>query len=66
MSAKLRRLEISKCADDTLAELKISNLPVNPVEIARRKEIIVKSWEPKKPGISGFLMKQGDFQKPLA
>lgn len=60
MSTRLRLLEVAKCAEDLIGDLGFAALPINPVQIALRKEIEVQSWEPTKPGVSGFLMKQGD------
>ena len=58
MISRIRRLEVARCAEDVAKEF--SSLPVDPVLIAERKDITVRSWEPKKQGVSGFLMKQGD------
>lgn len=58
MMSKIRRLEVVRCADEVAKEF--SSLPIDPVAIAKRKDITVQSWEPKKQGVSGFLMKQGD------
>lgn len=60
MISKIRRLEIAKCAEDLIKELQITSLPVNPIEIAKSRDITVNSWEPKISGVSGFLIQQGD------
>src|SRR5260221_13774587 len=59
MISKIRRLEIIKCAEDLVAELKISSFPVSPIEIAKGRGITVQAWEPKSAGIAGFLMIRG-------
>lgn len=58
MISPIRRLEVVRCAEEVAKEF--SALPIDPVAIAKRKDITVQSWEPKKQGVSGFLMKQGD------
>jgi hypothetical protein len=60
MLSKLRRLEVEKCAENLVKELDLRSLPIKPIEIAGKRDILVQSWEPKKKGVSGFLMKQGD------
>lgn len=60
MISKIRRLEIVKCAEDKIKELQITSLPIDPIKIAGDHEITVQSWEPKSPGVSGFLMRRGD------
>ncbi len=60
MISKVRQCEIAGCAEDLLTELGLTSLPIKPIEIAGRKDIVVQSWEPKQLGVSGFLMKRGD------
>jgi hypothetical protein len=58
MISKIRRLEITRCAEDLVRGR--GPLPIDPIKLAREKGIEVRSWRPSKPGVSGFLMKQGD------
>lgn len=54
----VRRREITCCA--TEARGGGGSLPVDPMVIAKGREITVMAWEPKELGIAGFLMKRGD------
>lgn len=54
-----KKIEIVAQASEVLGDTWTS-LPVKPMAIAESRDIIVKPWKPVKPGISGFLMKQGD------
>lgn len=58
MTSKIRRLEVARCAEDLVRDR--ATLPIDPITLARGKDIEVRPWQPQKPGISGFLMKQGD------
>jgi len=60
MLSKIRRLEVVKCAEDLVKDLRIEVFPVDPIRIARDRGITVQSWRPSKKGVSGFLMKNGD------
>jgi hypothetical protein len=60
MISKVRRLAVSKCAEDLVTGLQIAALPIDPIRIALDRGITVQSWKPKKQGVSGFLMKQGN------
>ncbi len=56
--SKIRSLEISRIAEEVVA--RATALPIEPRRIATDCQITIRSWEPEKQGISGFLMKQGD------
>lgn len=58
MISRIRRLEVVRNAEEVAKGF--SSLPVDPVAIAQAKDITVQSWEPKRQGVSGFLMKKGD------
>ena len=58
MISKIRRLEVTRCAEDLVRDR--STFPINPFQMAKDKDIEVRSWRPTKHGISGFLMKEGD------
>jgi len=58
MISRIRRLEVVRNAEEVAKGF--ASLPVDPLAIANSKEIIVQSWEPKRQGVSGFLMKKGD------
>jgi hypothetical protein len=51
-----------KCAEDVVADpvFGISALPVDPLAIARKKDILLNPFKPSKPGILGVMMKHGD------
>ena len=50
----------SQCAEQLLRDLGISSLPVDPVAIAARHDIVVRPKANAEPGISGLLVKVGD------
>jgi hypothetical protein len=56
--SRIRSLEIGKIAEEVVAG--VTTLPIEPRQIATDRQITIRSWEPEKQGISGFLMKQGD------
>lgn len=58
MISKIRRAEVIRCAEEVASVF--SSLPVDPTSLAESKGITVQSWEPKRQGVSGFLMKNGD------
>jgi Zn-dependent peptidase ImmA (M78 family) len=58
MISKIRRLEVVRNAEE--AAKGFESLPVDPIAIAKAKDIIVQSWNTTKQGVSGFLMKKGD------
>ena len=60
MISGLREQQIHQCAIETVQDNGFSALPVDPKAIAARARIELKSWKPNKPGISGFLMRQGE------
>ena len=60
LSPKLSQLEAERCANDLLDEMGIASLPILPIEIATRKEILVKPFSADKPGIAGYLMMVGN------
>jgi hypothetical protein len=60
MLSKIRRLEVVKCAEDLVKDLRIEAFPIDPIRIAQDRGITVQSWKPSKKGVSGFLMKNGD------
>lgn len=47
-------------AEELIRKLKIADLPVDPIGIARQHGIEVKAKPSSSPGVSGFLMKVGD------
>ncbi|GIK23628.1 MAG: hypothetical protein BroJett005_30420 [Ignavibacteriota bacterium] len=47
-------------AEELIRKLKIADLPVDPIDIARQHGIEVKAKPSSSPGVSGFLMKVGD------
>ena len=51
-----------KCAEEVVADpdFGISSLPVDPLAIAKKKDILLNPFNPSKPGIFGVMMKQGD------
>lgn len=59
LSHKLSQLEAEKCAREVLDELEILSLPVKPIRIAERKDILVKPFSADKSGIAGCLMMNG-------
>ena len=62
MNSKLREQEVRKVARGVLRELDLERLPVNPREIASRRDIEVRPWVSAKKGVSGFLMhSEGEF-----
>jgi len=60
MISGLREQQILQCALETVQDNGFSALPVDPRTIAARAGIGLRSWEPDKAGISGFLMRHGD------
>lgn len=58
MISKIRSLEVAKAADEVVAGQ--AALPVDPLKIAQSRDVMVKAIESNTPGVSGFLMKQGD------
>lgn len=60
MNDKLLRRAGEARAEEVLRDRGIGALPVDPVALARRKEILVQPKESLEPGVSGFLMKVGD------
>ena len=50
----------ASCAEKLVSELGLTNLPIDPFEIARRHDIAIKPKPSNTPGVSGFLMKVGD------
>lgn len=59
LSPKLSQQEAERCAHEVLADLQIITLPVLPIRIAERRDILVKPFPSDKPGIAGCLMMQG-------
>lgn len=61
MSLKAPRLIIAEAtARQVLAEMKINRLPVDPIAIARSKEIVVQAKPPANDGFSGMLARVGE------
>ena len=58
MISKIRGMEVIHCAEELVKGR--ATLPIDPIQLAKDKDIEVRSWRPSKRGISGFLMKQGD------
>ncbi len=58
MISKIRALEVAKAADEVVAGQ--AALPIDPFKIAHSRDIMAKAIESNAPGVSGFLMKQGD------
>src|SRR5581483_5537867 len=58
LSPKLSQQEAERCARDLLDEMEIAALPVLPIEIAKRKDILVQPFRSDKPGFAGCLMMQ--------
>lgn len=58
--SKLRLLEIEKIAEDILKGMDIDTLPVNPFEIAEKKEILLKPMPDMSAGVSGMLIRVGE------
>ena len=58
MISKVQRLEVTRAAEDVVKDA--TSLPINPIQIARSRDITVESWDPTERGVSGFLMKQGN------
>lgn len=58
MISKLRRLEVAKTAEDVV-KVAVA-LPIDPIAIAKNHDILVQPMAPKQPGVSGFLMRQGN------
>jgi len=62
MISKLRQQQVTRCAEDVVCDpdYGFSSFPVDPLIIAKKKEILLNPFKPTKPGILGVLMKQGD------
>ncbi len=62
MISTARRAEITQQVFDVLDDNQdvVLGLPVDPILIARKADIEVKSWKPDKEGVSGVLMKVGE------
>ena len=60
MISGLREQQICQCAQTTANDNGFSALPVDPKVIAAKAQIELRSWEPTKVGISGFLMRHGN------
>ncbi len=60
MITRLRLLEIQGLAREKLVQYDRMHLPVRPKEFARQLDILVKSFSPPQPDISGFLMQLGN------
>src|SRR5437762_3459407 len=60
LSPKLSEQEAKKCAHEVLVEMQITPLPVLPIEVAKRKEIIVQSFPSGKHGVAGCLIMRGN------
>jgi len=58
--SRVRQREVAGRAEDLIKELGLSSLPIKPIEIAQRKDILVQAWDAPQAGVSGFLMKNGD------
>ena len=58
MISKIRKLSIEQWADEVTSEF--AQLPINPIAIAKSRDIAVQPWTPKQKGVSGYLMKVGD------
>lgn len=56
MISTIRRLEILQCSRQVVRDHGYTSFPVDPKEIARRKDIFVQPLPMKSPGISGVLM----------
>lgn len=60
MHDDLKRQAIEKCAVSVLEDDGIDSLPVRPVEIAERRDILVEAKPATARGVSGMLVKVGD------
>jgi hypothetical protein len=60
MISGLREQQIHQCALEVVQDNGFTTLPVDPRAIAGKASIQLQSWQPTKPGISGFLMRHGD------
>lgn len=60
LSPKISQLEAEQCAWDLLKDMGVVSLPVLPIDIAKRKDILVKPFSADRPGIAGCLMMVGN------
>lgn len=60
MKQNMAEQEAERVAEDLVAELGISALPVCPFTIATSRDIVVQPRDSNKPGVSGCLMRVGD------
>ena len=53
MISKLRQQQVMKCAEDVVADADfgITSLPIDPLAIAKKKDILLNPFSPAKPGI---------------
>jgi hypothetical protein len=58
MISKLRRLEVAKIAEDVVKAA--TTLPIDPIALAKSHDILVQPIVSIQPGVSGFLMRQGN------
>jgi hypothetical protein len=60
MGRRILRSAAASQAESVIADLEITSLPVDPFAIADKHEITVMKKVSDAPGVSGFLLKQGD------
>ena len=60
MSYKLNRILIQNRAERILNEFQLTKLPINPIEIAEKENILVQPKTDSEPGVSAMLLKKGD------
>jgi len=60
MISKADRVRIQNRAYRILEDHKITTLPVNPIEIAQKEDILVKPKNDCEPGVSAMLIRVGD------
>lgn len=60
MIGRTKALQIRSLAREKLIERDAMRLPVDPIKVAKDIGIVVQSFEPEKPEISGFLMQSGN------